>query len=218
MNITIDNNSAVLELPQKCTVEYQRELMQFKSTDENYSKLSRLTIDFSKTIYIDSSTIGALVMFSKDFREDERELILANLNDELFELFEDTGLDTIFNFQTESGLIERASIDIFKNGDEVRLDIEQEVTDEILVFHLCGVMNHPVGTRYFKQKFLMAMCQYNDILIDFERLTFFDSLSISVVVGMHKLFSNTGGTLKFCSANYIVQDLFTTLNIDKLIP
>jgi anti-anti-sigma regulatory factor len=35
---------------------------------------------------------------------------------------------------------------------------------------------------------------------------------------MHKLLKETGGSLRFCSANYIVADLFKTLNIDQIIP
>ena len=56
----------------------------------------RLLIDFSRTGYIDSSGLGALVSISKKVRESNGELRLAGLNEDLRSLFELTKLDTLF--------------------------------------------------------------------------------------------------------------------------
>src|SRR5918997_5250304 len=56
----------------------------------------RLLVDFSRTGYIDSSGLGALVSISKRIRETGGELRLAGLNDDLRSLFELTKLDTLF--------------------------------------------------------------------------------------------------------------------------
>jgi anti-sigma B factor antagonist len=56
----------------------------------------RLLIDFSRTGYIDSSGLGALVSISKRVREASGELRLSGLNDDLRSLFELTKLDTLF--------------------------------------------------------------------------------------------------------------------------
>jgi anti-sigma B factor antagonist len=56
----------------------------------------RLLIDFSRTGYIDSSGLGALVSISKKVREAGGELRLAGLNEDLRSLFELTKLDTLF--------------------------------------------------------------------------------------------------------------------------
>ena len=56
----------------------------------------RLLVDFSRTGYIDSSGLGALVSISKRVREAGGELRLAGLNDDLRFLFELTKLDTLF--------------------------------------------------------------------------------------------------------------------------
>ena len=56
----------------------------------------RLLIDFSRTGYIDSSGLGALVSISKRVRESGSELRLSGLNDDLRSLFELTKLDTLF--------------------------------------------------------------------------------------------------------------------------
>ena len=56
----------------------------------------RLLIDFSRTGYIDSSGLGALVSISKRIREAGGELRLSGLNDDLRSLFGLTKLDTLF--------------------------------------------------------------------------------------------------------------------------
>lgn len=57
---------------------------------------TRILIDFTRTGYIDSSGLGALVSISKKVREAGGELRLAGLNDDLRSLFELTKLDTLF--------------------------------------------------------------------------------------------------------------------------
>ena len=57
----------------------------------------RLVIDFSRTGYIDSSGLGALVSISKKVREAGGDLRLAGLNEDLRSLFELTKLDTLFS-------------------------------------------------------------------------------------------------------------------------
>jgi len=56
----------------------------------------KLLVDFSRTGYIDSSGLGALVSITKRIREASGELRLAGLNDDLRSLFELTKLDTLF--------------------------------------------------------------------------------------------------------------------------
>lgn len=57
---------------------------------------TRFVIDFSRTGYIDSSGLGALVTLSKKIREGGGELRLAALNEDLHTLFELTKLDMLF--------------------------------------------------------------------------------------------------------------------------
>jgi anti-sigma B factor antagonist len=56
----------------------------------------RFVIDFSRTGYIDSSGLGALVSISKRVREQGGDLRLSGLNEDLRSLFELTKLDTLF--------------------------------------------------------------------------------------------------------------------------
>ena len=56
----------------------------------------RILVDFSRTGYIDSSGLGALVSISKKIREAGGDLRLSGLNEDLRSLFELTKLDTLF--------------------------------------------------------------------------------------------------------------------------
>jgi anti-sigma B factor antagonist len=64
--------------------------------DEIENGARRVLIDFSKTGYIDSSGLGALVSLGKRVREQGGALRLAGLSDDLRTLFELTRLDTLF--------------------------------------------------------------------------------------------------------------------------
>lgn len=216
MVIDRENNVLNVKLPRRCEGSSAKDMHGILADDEN-KKVSSVVFDFTDTIFIDSSSIGMLVTIDRFYKEKKVPIILKHLNEEINELFVDTGLDLLFAIETEEGLNE-ASIDLFEESVDIKLEIEKEEKNDVCLFHLSGVMNHPVGSRYFKQQILLAIADFKKILLDFENLTFFDSLSVSVVLSMHKLLRETGGSIRFCCANYIVNDLFTTLNIDQIIP
>jgi anti-sigma B factor antagonist len=57
----------------------------------------KFVIDCTRTGYIDSSGLGALVTLSKKVREQGGELRIAGLNEDLRALFELTKLDSLFH-------------------------------------------------------------------------------------------------------------------------
>ena len=218
MDIKIEINDGVstIILPPRAGGRVPFELM------EEFRKLQQegfinFRIDFSETGFIDSSTIGALVSLSGQVHDLKGSLVLSNLNEEIMDLFTETGLDTVFTIESDEGT-NNAVVDLFETGCDVKLEIEKETHGDICVLRMNGLLNHPLGTRYFKQQLLLNMTNFRKILLDFENLTYFDSLSVSVIVGMSKLLSDTGGSLRICTANYIIQDLFSTLNIDQIVP
>lgn len=177
----------------------------------------RVVVDFGDTDTIDSSAIGALVSIAKEVKAGGASLYIRNLKQDIRQLFAETGLDKIFNIETE-GSVKSAEFDLFESSVDIKLDISVEISSDICILHLAGVMNHMQGSAYFKQQFLLAMTKHKKILLDLEELTFFDSLSVSVMLNMNKLLRETGGTMHICGANYIVLDLFNTLNIHRIIP
>ena len=178
---------------------------------------TRIAVDFKDTTYIDSTAIGALVSMAKEAKTRGIPFYIRNLGGDIHALFTDTALDRIFNIENE-GRLQAAEVDIFEKTADVRLDIRTETVGNMCVFHLAGVMNHLQGSRFFKQQFLLAMAQHKKILLDLQELTFFDSLSMSVVLNMNKLMNETGGSMRICNANYAVNDLFMTTNLNQIIP
>jgi anti-sigma B factor antagonist len=180
-------------------------------------EVKKCVFDFSICEFIDSSGIGALVTLSQEFRNHTVQMVLKNLNKDLFELFVDTGLDRIFTIEKD-GDVRNADIDLFEFSVDIRLNLQKEIKGDVCIFIMSGVMNHPMGSQYFKQQLLLSLTDHKLILLDMEELTFFDSLSLSAVLTMNNLLKGTGGGLKICNANYIVQDLLTTLCINTIIP
>ena len=217
MSVAVKEDSHwVIRLPERFTMVSANELFQYIGL-EGYRTYPDLILDFENTEFIDSTAIGVLVSLSKAYRAHAVQLLLRNLSDHISELFSDTGLEMLFTVIT-SDHVRKATVDIFDESVDIRLDIDIERRNDVCIFHMTGVMNHPVGSRFFKQQFLLALASSRKILLDFATLTFFDSLSISVVLSMNKLLRETGGTMRFANANYIVADLFTTLNINQIIP
>ena len=86
---------AVLQVEGQLIVGNRQELKQLVQAALDQGE-RRLLIDFSRTGYIDSSGLGALVSISKKIREAGGELRLSGLNEDLRSLFELTKLDTLF--------------------------------------------------------------------------------------------------------------------------
>jgi anti-sigma B factor antagonist len=86
---------AVLQVEGQLIVGNRQELKELVQAALDQGE-RRLPIDFSRTGYIDSSGLGALVSISKKIREAGGELRLSGLNEDLRSLFELTKLDTLF--------------------------------------------------------------------------------------------------------------------------
>ena len=86
---------AVLQVEGQLIVGNRQELKELVQTALDQGE-RRLLIDFSRTGYIDSSGLGALVSISNKIREAGGELRLSGLNEDLRSLFELTKLDTLF--------------------------------------------------------------------------------------------------------------------------
>jgi anti-anti-sigma factor len=182
------------------------------------NKIIRCIFDFKETDLIDSSGIGFLVTLAKEFRNKNAQLILKNLDKDIFQLFHDTGLDRVFCIE-KNGSVKEADLDLFQDSAvDIRLVIKKESIGDVGLFVMSGVLNHPLGSSLFKQQLLLFLAQHKNILLDFEELTFFDSLSISAILNMNNLLKSTGGSLKICAPNFIVKDLLLTLSIDLIIP
>lgn len=96
MNFSIERHgdTLVVGVPGQLIVQNRQELKQ-RVLDELENGTRSFLIDFSRTGYIDSAGLGALVSLRKRVREQGGELRLANLNDDLKQLLRLTKVDTL---------------------------------------------------------------------------------------------------------------------------
>ncbi len=93
----------VVKEPDAVVVDVEGQLVvtnrqEFKQVvlDEVEQGARSIVVDFSRSAYIDSSGLGALVSLGKRIREAGGDLRLAGLNEDLRTLFELTRLDALF--------------------------------------------------------------------------------------------------------------------------
>jgi len=60
------------------------------------NKISMIVIDFKNVTFMDSSGLGTLVQYLKMTRDAQTRLLLCSLNQQIFMLFELTGMDRVF--------------------------------------------------------------------------------------------------------------------------
>jgi N-acetylglucosaminyldiphosphoundecaprenol N-acetyl-beta-D-mannosaminyltransferase len=216
MQIERDREGTVVRLPGRFCTPVSGPLLS-SLRNEIKKGAAQIAVDFKDTTLIDSTAIGALVAMAREAKTRGVPFFIRNMSADIHALFTDTGLDRIFNIENE-GRMQAAEVDIFESAANLPLTITTEIVNDVCVFHFAGVMNHLQGSRYFKQQFLLAMAQHKKILLDLEEMTSFDSLSVSVVLNMNRLIRETGGSVHICNANYQVNDLFMTINLNKIIP
>jgi anti-anti-sigma factor len=216
MKVEHENGRTLIRLPSSFNYTGTAEFSKMVR-DEIARGMESLCVDFAGARLIDSAAIGMMVSVVKDLKSNGAVLTLRNLNEDLRRLFADTGLEKIFNIENEKG-VHAAELDVFENSVDVRLSIEKEIIADACIFHLNGLMNNPQGSRLFRQEFLLALARFKKIVVDFTELTFFDSLSVSVVLNMNRILKETGGSMRMYGANEIISDLFTSLNIRTIIP
>ena len=97
MSFTLTKNGdrLVVDVDGQLVVSNRQEFKQLV-LDEVEQGMRLVVVDFSRSAYIDSSGLGALVSLGKRIREAGGELRLAALNEDLRTLFELTRLDALF--------------------------------------------------------------------------------------------------------------------------
>ncbi len=93
--LTRDDERLIVDVDGQLVVSNRQEFKQLV-LDEVEQGARLVIVDFSKSAYIDSSGLGALVSLGKRIREAGGELRLAALNEDLRTLFELTRLDALF--------------------------------------------------------------------------------------------------------------------------
>ena len=97
MSFTVvkEGDSLVIDVEGQLVVTNRQEFKQVV-LDEVERGARSFVVDFTRTAYIDSSGLGALVSLGKRIREAGGDLRLSGLNEDLRTLFELTRLDALF--------------------------------------------------------------------------------------------------------------------------
>ncbi len=97
MSFTVvkEGDSLVIDVEGQLVVTNRQEFKQVV-LDEVERGARSFVVDFTRSAYIDSSGLGALVSLGKRIRESGGDLRLAGLNEDLRTLFELTRLDALF--------------------------------------------------------------------------------------------------------------------------
>lgn len=87
---TIDDLIAILEiegsLSSEVKIDFDTEINQFVEKQHN------LVLDFSKVTFIDSAILGSIVKFYSIYRKNGRQMHLASINKQIYEVFQLTGI------------------------------------------------------------------------------------------------------------------------------
>ncbi|MFP4014214.1 MAG: STAS domain-containing protein [Chitinispirillaceae bacterium] len=174
-----------------------------------------LVLDLSDTVMMDSSGVGSLVFVYQELKARSKTLLLRNLQRNIYDLLVETGIDKLFDVEKPSG-IRKAEVDLLQL--DIPLDVTEEIVGDICILNLSGVMSYPAGSMQFKRCVFLSLAKSRKILLDFENLAFFDSLSVGSVLRLSRLMRENGGSLKVCSANLVIKNMFSSLGIDSIIP
>lgn len=211
MKLTKTDNEHLLSLPERFTADDSKKATVLLQEALGRNEISKLVVDFAKTNFIDSFGIGCLVSVAKALRAKDCAFHIVNLQGDILELFQDTGLDQVFDLDHD-GHFESEPVSV-----DIKLEMSEDAIGNVYAFTLAGIMNHPSGSDYFRERFLLALAEHKKILVDFSDLTFFDSMSIGVMLNMSKLAKETGVEIRLCGANMLISDLFAALSVDKVI-
>ncbi len=175
-----------------------------------------LVLDLKETVMMDSSGIGILVFVYQELKNQGKSLLLTNLRNNVYDLLVETGIDKLFDVEKPNGIKKAEAVELLEL--DLPLEIKEERVGDVCILSFTGVMSYPAGAMQFKKQVFLSLVTTRNILLDFENLAFFDSLSIGSILRLTRLLRENGGSLRICSANLVIRNMFASLGIDSIIP
>lgn len=102
--ITLVGNTGMIHLPKRLTAAAEAAILRetFQLVIENEPVPEKIILDFSQTIFIDSSGIGTLMQILRNVQSDSIELILWGIHPDIKELFSLLDLNDVFTIESKS--------------------------------------------------------------------------------------------------------------------
>jgi anti-anti-sigma factor len=95
--------------------------------------------------------------------------------------------------------------------------VSYTIIDGIFVLQLAGEININSLTETRNKVDSFKLEQYDKIVINLEKVSFFDSSGLGYLVVLIKQVKMNQGSIAFCSPNNLVQRLLSTIRIDKYV-
>ncbi len=212
MKVTQSNSEVTLRLPKSLTGKNCRNLAQSVS-ESVLPPYSRIVVDMSDTGFIDSAGIGSLLGLSRTFGEEEIPVYLGGLQPHVHQLFREVGLTRVFSIISEDEWEEPA--EGYRNSGLV---CNNELHSTGIVLRVGGELNYPDGCNHLREEILLASSKSPLVILDFEYLSSFDQLGISVIINTATLLSQDGKRLRVTGTNPITREIKATVpDNDELI-
>lgn len=95
--------------------------------------------------------------------------------------------------------------------------VSYTMVDGVFVLQLAGEININSLTETRNKVDTFKIEQYDRIIINLERVSFFDSSGLGYLVVLIKQVKMNQGHIVFCSPNNLVKRLLSTIRIDKYV-
>lgn len=95
--------------------------------------------------------------------------------------------------------------------------VSYSINDGIFILHLAGEININSLTETRNKVDSFKIDQYDKIIINLEKVSFFDSSGLGYLVVLIKQVKMNQGNIVFCAPNNLVKRLLSTIRIDKYV-
>ena len=99
MNVTSSKNEKQLTVSIQGSVDTVTAPELDKYLQENLDGINDLVFDFSAVDYISSAGLRVIMMANQSMEECDGSLTIRNVNEDVMEVFEMTGFDSLLNFE-----------------------------------------------------------------------------------------------------------------------
>ncbi|OHD64976.1 MAG: hypothetical protein A2176_04270 [Spirochaetes bacterium RBG_13_51_14] len=86
----IDESIAILEI--EGSLSSEEKLIFEKEINQYVEKKLNLVLDLSKVTFIDSTTLGSLVKYYSIYRKENKHILMASINRQIYDVFQLTGI------------------------------------------------------------------------------------------------------------------------------
>jgi stage II sporulation protein AA (anti-sigma F factor antagonist) len=95
--------------------------------------------------------------------------------------------------------------------------VSHSTQDGIFILHLAGEININSLTETRSKVDALRLDQYQKIVVNLEKVSFFDSSGLGYLVVLIKQVKQNGHLIVFCNPNNLVKRLLSTIRIDKYV-